>query len=371
MRNLLSYGLKRFTDIIGQTLSFYIFHRPSPSSVSGYHGRRRVRYRSQGNDVETIRHEMEWIERFRKSDLYHFVPRLLDASVEFGNAYYDIQYYPHPSMSVILRKNMNASFFLRKRWNILFHGLSETLYKDHNSLEVPVDYLEKELFEPIQKEIRSVAANKSVGRLLRSENPKINGQTMVGLLPALSLLKQRSDIRERLVPTRLHSIHGRMSLENILGGWRSSRIVLLHGGGRPHGIYGDVAKDVARLYHELRGYMIHLQERQYSLIMLFDEQPELEFEILNRDLRDRLVDNFVMVRDAVETWVQPRHGNVLYRAAFYEACEPLFDLQRKDMRRSEQLMLGATAIIRLNEWLLRYHADVLDQLQTSLQGDKE
>ncbi|AFG38510.1 hypothetical protein [Spirochaeta africana] len=367
MRNLLTHGLHRFREILGNTLRFYVFHRPSPSHVAGYHGRRRVRYRAQGDDMEIMRHELEWIERFRKSDLYHFVPRLLDFSIEFGNAYYDIQYYPYPDLAVILRKNMNASFFLRKRWNILFHGLAETLYRDQNSLEVPEDYLQRELFDPLQQQMRLVPANKSVGRLLRADRVRIGGTDYIGVMRILQLLMENQEFRDRMVPQRLHSIHGRLSLEHILCGLQARRMVLLHGGGRLHGIYGDVAKDVARLYHELRGYLIHLQERQYSLILqMVDSSPELDFEILNTDLRDRLVDNYVMVRDAVETWVQPYHGNVLYRAAFYEACEPLFDLQRSDMRRSEQLMLVATSILRCNEWLQRYHADVWDQLNASV-----
>lgn len=370
MRNWLNHGVRRFREIVGSTLKFYIFHRPSPNTVSAYHGRRRVRYRAQGSDLHIIQHEIEWIDRFRKTDLFHLVPRLLDSSVEFGNAYYDIQFYPYPSLSVLLRNNMNASFYVRKRWNILFHGLSETLYRDQNSLEVPEDYLQRELFDSLQYEMRLPPANKAVGQLLRAGNLLINGQEQVGLPHILSALNDHAEFRQRMVPPKLHSIHGRMSLENILCGIRASRIILLHGGGRSQGIYGDVAKDVARLYHELRGYLIHLQQRQYSLILLMDNRPEIEFEILNTELRDRLVDNYVMVRDAVETWVQPHHGNVLYRAAFYEACEPLFDLQRKGMRRSEQLMLVATAVLRFNEWMQRYHADIWDQLYTSIQGDQ-
>ncbi|MFW6364033.1 MAG: hypothetical protein ACOC0D_09325 [Spirochaeta sp.] len=372
MLDRLVHGFRRFYNILGNTVRLYIFNRPSPSTVSGYHGRRRVRYRSQNRDLETIRHEIEWIERFRKSDLYHFVPRLLDASVEFGNAYYDIQYYPYPSLSVILHKNMNASFFVRRRWDILFHGLAETLYRDQNSLEVPPDYLQRELFEPLQRQIRSVPANSTPGKLLRTDRARINGAELIGITGILQLLMQNEEFCSRMVPQRLHCIHGRMSLENILCGLSAKRMVLLHGGGRPHGIYGDVAKDVARLYHELRGYLIHLQERQYSLILqITNDYPELDFEILNTGLRDRLVDNYVMVRDAVETWVQPHHGNVLYRASFYEACEPLFDLDRKEMRRSEQLMLSATAMQRMNEWLQRYHADLLDQLISSAPKEKQ
>ncbi len=365
MRNWFTHGMKRFYVIATTTFKYYIKERPSPSAVSGYHGRRRVRYRGQGDDLRIIQHEIEWIERFRKHDPYHFAPKLLDVSIEFGNAYYDTQYYPYPSFAMILRRNMNASFFVRLRWNLLLKGLSETLYSTRNSLDVPDKYLDEEVFGPLQQLLKEVVPDSAVGKVLFAPVLRVNSESMLGIVPLIERLMDFPEFRERLLPNSLHAVHGRMSLENILCGIRAQRMVLLHGGGCPKGIYGDVAKDIGRLYHELHGNLVHLQDRQYSLILMLVEQepPEISFEMLNTRLRDRLVDNYVMVREAAETWVQPDHGNVLYRAGFYEAIEPLFDMQRKDMRRSEQLMLAVTAVLRLNQWMQQYHADLYEQLE--------
>ncbi len=364
MRNWVSHGIRRIYVILSKTIKFYFLERPSPTAVPGYHGRRRVRYRGQGEGLQIIEHEIEWIERFRKTDTYRFVPRLLEISVEFGNAFYDIQYYPYPSFEQVIRSNMNASFFVRKRWNILFKGLAETLYNTQNSLEVPEDYLDEMVFEVLDARLADMPKDPALQQILSADRMRIQGSDQIGLRRILDRLRAHEEFRKRMVPAQLHAVHGRMSLENILCGMRAKRMILLHGGGCAKGIYGDIAKDVARLYHELRGRLLHLRERQYSLIVtLVDGVPELDFEILNSALRDRLVDNYVMVRDAVESWIQPQHGNILYRAAFYEACEPLHDVFRKDMRRSEQLMLLATAILRLNQWLQKYHADIYAQLE--------
>ena len=174
-------------------------------------------------------------------------------------------------------------------------------------------------------------------------------------------LQTNEAIIKKLTPSKVYYSHGDLHCNNLLCGIRSDSMILLDCRGKsPYGdLFFDISYDVAKLYHDLRSLYTLIEKHYYSIFLSVNvDSVSIEYEFNHKELFLRIEQS----RKIVEGLIKKKFKGFKllgYRAEFTEAMlyltmEP-FHLKTK----SEGLMCYITGIIRLNEWIEKYHPELL------------
>jgi len=325
----------------------------------------RIRKTAAPRGEEKLIQEMDWYLRFHDSKFAKYIPKVLDYSREPGNVFYEMKYYNFPNLRKIIIDDMNAIFFLRRRWRHLFDLLQEYLYTSAQSAAVPASFLDDCHFRKYEKRMRETRENAPfLTSLLDQDAVSINRLWYLGPDVILGEVKNNTAVRSALTPQRLYISHGDIHTNNILCGMKAKNMILLDCRGQsPHGgDYFDTAYDVAKLYHDLRSQYSLIEKHLFSVFLHdTEETSRIEFEFTRPDLVTKFYRNYEYVRTLVAERLAP-FGNVDYRANFTEAMLWLTMVPLHLKSHAEGLMCLTVGMVRLNEWLRNYHDDLYQRL---------
>ncbi len=307
-----------------------------------------------------LRDEINWYLLLQQREFSKYLPQIYRYSLKKGAVFLEMKYYTYPNLRKIIFNDMNARFFIKMRLKHLFDALIKNLYIKENSRPAPEDFVEKSHFSKLKNRIaETMEMAPFLREVITSKFITVNGRSYVNVLPIIPALEKNSKIMQLLKPETVYYAHGDLHSNNILCGIMHSDLILLDCRGRsPYGdLYFDVAYDVAKLYHDFHSLYSLIENRDYSIFLNgTGRKINIEFEFTNDEVKKRFeywgkyLD--ILVKEKLGTF-----GNLEYRAKFTEAILYLTMVPFHLKRNSEGLMCYAIGIIRLNEWLERYHND--------------
>ncbi|NTV23116.1 MAG: hypothetical protein HGA85_01930 [Nanoarchaeota archaeon] len=317
--------------------------------------------RKEGEDK--LVDEIRWYLKFRDTPLSKYLPEIDSYSIKPGKVFVKMKYYTYPNLRKVTLNNLNPGFILKRRWQHLFQVLLDSLYTQENSKPAPADFVEKSHFSKLKKRIsETVQMAPFLKEVITADTLLVNGRRYANLGKVLPAITGNERIRARLTPDRIYYAHGDLHCNNILCGISYKSMVLIDCRGKsPYGdMYFDVAYDIAKIYHDLNSYYSLIEKHQYSLFLNIHGDVEIEFAFLDQGQ----VEKFRTWSKYVESLIKEKFtgfGDLEYRARFTEAMLYLTMIPFHLKVKSEAVMCYATGIIRLNEWLSRYHPEILKE----------
>lgn len=321
---------------------------------------------------QKIRDELEWYLRLKKSlgeDRYRsFLPEILAYSLDKNNVFYTMKHYSMPTLRTLIFEYKIKEKEIIRRVESVLDSLVSDVYSLEDTIPVPEDYVEGCHQQNIVKRVKyAVKMNPQLGKIVGRKTISINGRECINATALLSAVFRDKAIMKKLQPPKLWIIHGDMHYNNILSSpFRNKNILIDCRGRSPYGtVQCDVALDIAKIYHEIRSYYSIIERNEYNLFLHETAKgTEINFEFTNRGIK-RLYDSLFGQIDALlqKKFSAKEFGNWKYRADFIEGKLYVTMLPFHIEPFSESVVCYATGVMRLNEWLERYHPALYRQLR--------
>jgi hypothetical protein len=311
--------------------------------------------------------EIQWYLMFKDSPLKKYLPKIYDYSLKKGNVYMIMKYYSYPSLRKIILDNMNARFFLNWRWKHIFYLLDKYFFIEENSAGTPEDFVKKFHYDKLDLRIKqSIKIFPDFSSLIALPMIKINNKDYFNINQILPLIKKNDSLNQRLKPPKIYYSHGDLHPNNILCGVSSKKMILIDCRGKNFygDLYFDPAYDLAKIFHDLRSKYSLIERHNFSLFINSDKKNlEITYEFNDLKALANLEDSYIMIKHYTDEFAK-KHKDVIYRADFTESLLFLTMLPMHSKSFSEFIMCYITGIIRLNEWLFKYHPDLYNELVT-------
>ena len=312
-----------------------------------------------------LRDEIGWYLAFGKTPLSSHLPKIYSYSLKRGNVFLEMKYYAYPNLRKIIFNNMNAKFFIRLRLKHILEVFLKHLYVEENSRTAPRDFAKKSHFDKLRNRIReTMQMAPSLRNAITPESLIINGKKHLNLALVIPAIEKDKKIISLLKPDRIYHSHGDLHSNNILCGIMHFDFILVDCRGRsPYGdLYFDPAYDIAKLYHDFHSFYSLIENHQYSIsLRQEDKTVSINYHFTNPDVRARF-EYWGKYIDSLVKEKFRKFGNIEYRAEFTEAILYLTMVPFHLKKESESLMCYATGIVRLNEWLKKYHKPIYNRL---------
>ena len=312
--------------------------------------------------------EINWYRLFENTKFSKHLPKIYNYSTKKGNVFLEMKYYNYPNLRKVIFGDMNARFFLKKRFSYLLDVLKNNLYTRKNSKECPDDFVKKTHFLKLRNRIKvTIKMAPFLKDVIKSNQLTINGKRYLNIGVIIPNLTRNNKIMAKLQPTRLYYAHGDIHANNILCGIMHTNFVLLDCRGKsPNGdLYFDCAYDIAKLYHDFRSLYSLIENHYYTIFLdKHDKKIEIDFEFTRKDL----VKKFHELRCVLDGMIEEKFKkfkNLQYRADFTEAMLYLTIVPFHLKTKSEGLISYITGVMRLNEWLEKYHPEFYSRLYST------
>jgi len=323
--------------------------------------------RAEIKGEDKLKDEIEWNLRFKNTYFGKFLPKIYDYSLTSGDVFYKMKYYAYPNLRKIIIEDLNTSYFMQKRWRFILKVLFKKLYINVNSMESQKDFFEKHHLEKYRKRIKEASVEAPyLSPIIKSDIMYINQVKKLGPDNIISEIVQNKEIMKALVPPKLYIAHGDLHCNNIICGVSISKLIFLDSRGKsPAGnLFFDPSYDIAKLYHDLHSNYSLIEKHLFEIIQTKVKGSwHIDFAFTDNDLVEKFTSHYFYVRSIIEDLYQTgEFENINYRADFTEAMLYLTMIPLHLRSSEEGLICLATGILRLNQWLKRYHLELYNNL---------
>jgi hypothetical protein len=379
-RRRIAYLLRLFLNVIHYVTESYLINKLNVDSVANDLGasftaiqrkRGRLVKRADAAGEAKLRDEIEWILRFRDTELARYLPQIYNFSLEPGNVFYEMRYYDFPNLRRIILSEMNARFFVRLRLLHLLETLDGELWTEANGIATPAGFVADEYFVKFAARRRAaVAIEPYFERIYASPSVVLNGKTYVNAAPLLAAIQADPAAFASLTPPKLYISHGDIHTNNIMCGISHVNMILIDCRGKSSaGIpYFDPAYDLAKIFHDFRGGYSLIERHNYSIFHRLDDAtgtPTVDYRFLDERGRSNFRDYYAFIR-AVAHRRLTRFGNILQRADFAESLLFLTMIPMHMKQRDEALMCYSVGVKELNDWCSRQFPDLYAAVRRSV-----
>lgn len=311
-----------------------------------------------------IRDEIEWYLNMRKSlgdsTYKKFLPEILDYSVENNNVYYAMKHYSMPTLRTLIFEYKIHDTEIIKRIESVLNSLINHVYSLKQTVPTPDDYVhichQKNVINRMNYAIKM---NPNLKILVNKKTISINGKQYINAPVLLSAIFKDRKIVKNLTPPKLWMVHGDVHYNNILSSPFWNKDILIDCRGRS--VYGtvqcDVALDIGKIYHEIRSYYSIIERNEYNLFLHETKKLlSIRFEFTNKNIKN-LYDRIFRRLDSLleKKFRKKKFGNWKYRAEFIEGKLYISMLPFHMEPFSETVVCYSTGVMRLNEWMEKYH----------------
>ena len=354
----------------------YIVNRYSKNKIQNDMGASFTRIKRQKDRIikkadkegeEKLKNEIEWILAFRKGNLGKYLPVIYDYSLERGNVYYQMKYYPYPNLRKIIIEDLNTRFLIEDRWKRILKLLFTKLYTHSHSKESTPDFFFKHHYNKYRLRIEQACRTVSeLSDIVDADYLFINRVVKIGPEKILNELKKQEAVLQALTPPKVYISHGDLHSNNIICGLSARSFILLDNRGKsPAGdLYFDPSYDIAKIYHDLHSQYSLIENHGFN-IDYSNKQGiiHLDYAFTDNFLVEKFTRYYFFIRAYIADRYQKGEFELLnYRADFTEAMLYLTMVPLHLRNTDEGLICLTTGIVRLNQWLKRYHFDIYTKL---------
>jgi len=316
---------------------------------------------------EKLKNEIEWILAFRGKNFGKHLPLIYDYSLDDGNIYYEMKYYPYPNLRKIIIEDLNTRFVIEDRWKMILKLMFTKFYIHSHGKESTPDFFLKHHYNKYRIRIEQACqAVPEFSEIVNADYLYINSVIKIGPEKILNELKNHKSILQSLTPPRVYISHGDLHSNNIICGLTSGRFILLDSRGKsPAGdLYFDPSYDIAKIYHDLHSQYSLIENHGFNIDLSNKEGDiHLDYAFTDNFLVEKFTRYYFFVRSYISGKYQKGEFELLnYRADFTEAMLYLTMIPLHLKTSDEGLICLATGIVRLNQWLKRYHFDIYKKL---------
>ena len=326
---------------------------------------------------QKIRDEIEWYLLLKKrlGDRKYggFLPEILAYSLEKDNVFYTMKHYSMPTLRTLIFEYKIKEKEIIRRVESVLDSLASHVYSLYDTIEAPEDYVEICHKQTIIKRLKyAVKMNPQLEKIVSRKTITINGRECINAMTLLSAVFADEAVMKKLQPPKLWIVHGDVHYNNILSSPFRNKNILIDCRGRSQ--YGtvqcDVALDIAKIYHEIRSYYSIIERNEYNLFLHETAKGiEISFEFTNKRIKNLYDSLFEEIEELLQKKFSAKEfGNWKYRADFTEGKLYVTMLPFHIEPFSESVVCYATGVMRLNEWMERYHPALYRQLRSKYIG---
>jgi len=316
--------------------------------------------------------ELNWYLICRKnmsdSAYKSFLPEIFDYSINQNNPYYVMKYYPYPSLRTLVFEYRLKKGQILKIVESVIRSLINNMYSIKMAIDTPSDYVEVTHFKKLKERIDSaVKMRPALKNLMEKNTININGKSYLNVKILMDAIFNDKKIMQKLKPPKLWIIHGDVHYSNILCSVITNKNILVDCRGRsPYGtVQCDVAMDIGKLCHEFRSYYSFIERKEYTLFV--HETPQkviVNFNFRNDGVKKIYDDLIGDIEKLLNRYFDvKKFGNWKYRSEFIEGKHFISMLPFHTEDESESIACFIIGIMRLNEWLKKYHPGLYEKLK--------
>jgi len=326
---------------------------------------------------QKIKDEIEWYllirQRLGEEKYRTFLPEIIAYSLDKNKVFYTMKHYSMPTLRTLIFEYKIKEKEIIRRIEYVLDSLANNVYSLQDTIPAPADYVEVCHQRHIIKRIKyAVKMNPKLQKMVDKKTISINGKEYINSMALLAAVFRDNSIMKKLQPPKLWVIHGDVHYNNILSSPFRNRNILIDCRGRSH--YGtvqcDVAMDIAKIYHEIRSYYSIIERNEYNLFLHETAKGiAINFEFTNKDIKQLYDSLFHQIEEMLQQKFSAKEfGNWKYRADFIEGKLYVTMLPFHIEPFSESIVCYATGVVRLNEWMERYHPALYRQLRSRYIG---
>lgn len=307
--------------------------------------------RANKDELVTTTEQINYLLNLPK-ELKNIFPSILEYYIG-EEVWYTMPFYSLLSLDDALYKTDIPISTLEMVFKELINTIFDKMYV-HNIQKAPRDYITKTHFERIQKRLKYLCyIRPDLSALIHSNTIYVNGVKKLNALTLLDMLKERTDLLNKLSPNFLGLIHGDLETNHILFDIdenKKVKLILLDPRMPLDG--GDYTYDLGKLWQSLDGEIGSLIRGLFTL-SYNTIKGKHDFNFVVNNLREETELNSLQkyVFNIVNKKILSLDDNWYYRCLFSQAAHflsapPFFVDKKYPEKLAEALYI--TGVIQLN-----------------------
>lgn len=258
--------------------------------------------------MEKFQKQLDWLLAL-DDDVTPFFPKIIEHDTDGNYAYYDMTYYPMPTLSDYV---ISTGKFDRQIQDIVLQTL-RICAKINREVQTDRDgelYLKRNHLGKMLDRCRLVLERDATFRsFFHADGLYINGKGYSNLTRIVDKIRNDRDLLHLLAPRTWHRSHGDFTFQNILTDGTDLRIIDPRGGDTDTVYY-----DIGKILQSCHGKYDLLYEGNYTCGYV-EENPSIEYKIIrHEDVFNRI---YTLVSESIPTFFGlDDHWRI--RALFYE-----------------------------------------------------
>lgn len=219
-----------------------------------------VRKEARNRGVDKLSREIIWLQQIPEN-IANYFPKLIGSYISFEYAWYEVPYYPFPSLRRLLLNQEigveEAIFLIDNILSFVFKNLYEI-----NRVKGDIGWVYRLHIQRVETRLQQLMnENEVMAQVIAAPEVEINGVSFRNIPDMINQIRLRPMFIEKVAPPIISKIHGDLHFQNILVNQVRSAdplFVLMDPRGELEG--SDYIYDIGKLWHSVHGLYDFIHE---------------------------------------------------------------------------------------------------------------